>query len=140
MHTRKVLITSAVVSFIIFFIVYAGVEFRGLYLGPEVNLSSPDNGITVENPIIKTEGISERTKELTINGNQTLIDTTGHFSVNLVLSPGYNIITIVATDARGRHHSIKRDIYYRNTVLEESIKESIEESASSSVATTSKTN
>ncbi len=138
MHTRKVLIAGISIAFIIFFIVYAAIEFRGLFLGPKINLSSPIDGMTVENPVINIDGIAERTKELTINGNQTLIDTEGHFSVNLVLSPGYNIITIVATDSRDRHELISRRLYYkRESFFEEKKVEPITSSTTSEVSSSS---
>lgn len=112
MHTRKVLITSLIIAMAIIFIAYSCIEFRGTFLGPKINLYSPLDGITTSNPIMLTNGISERTKALTINGNQTLIDTDGRFGVNLVLSPGYNIITIVATDSRGKTQILSRNVYY----------------------------
>ncbi len=145
MHTRKVLITSVSIAFVVFFILYTAIEFRGLFLGPRINLYSPEDGTTVTSPIVNIDGISERTKELTINGNQTLIDTEGHFSVNLVLSPGYNIITIVATDSRDHHRVLTRHLYYERESFIKEIPEEVvasstlSDTSSSSVATTSDT-
>lgn len=117
MKTRAILIKGLAVLLGVSFLIYAGLEFRGLFFGPEITLNSPENGVMVQTPVILFDGKTERTKELTIDGKQTLIDLEGRFSVNLVLSPGYNIITIVATDARGKHHTVTRNIYYETESL-----------------------
>ncbi len=111
MHIRKILVLGLSIFLIVIFIIYAGIEARGLFYGPKVDLYSPIEGSTLSKPVILVDGQSFRTKELTINGDKILIDTTGKFSVNLVLAPGYNIITIVATDARGAQHTITRHIF-----------------------------
>jgi hypothetical protein len=112
MHTRKFLVKIVTILLVIIISIYAAIEARGLFFGPKINLFSPINGSTVSSPIILVEGESVRTKELTVNGNKIFIDTSGKFSVNLVMAPGYNIITIVATDARGAQHTTTSHIYF----------------------------
>lgn len=114
MHTRKFIIRILTITLVIIIFIYAVIEARGVFFGPKISLFSPIEGSTISTPIIKLEGESVRTKELTVNGNKILIDTQGKFSVNLVMAPGYNIITIVATDARGSEHITTRHIYFES--------------------------
>lgn len=103
-------------SIIIAFLVYGAIEARGLVFGPVVTLTSPEEGATVEEPLISLRGNAVRTKSLTANGNPVLIDLEGNFTDYLVLSPGYNIMTIVATDARGTQKTTTRHLYYKKDI------------------------
>jgi hypothetical protein len=112
MNLRNALIRGASILLALAFLFYAATEARGLFIGPTIILNSPPEGISTTTPLILLSGQSLRTKELTANGDKVFIDTSGYFSEHLVLSPGYNIMTIVATDARGKRHTLVRHLIY----------------------------
>lgn len=112
MNLRNALIRGTAVALALAFLAYALIEARGLFLGPTITLSSPLEGTSTTSPLILLSGQSVRTKELTVNGGKVFIDTSGYFTEHLVLSPGYNIMTIVATDARGKRHTLERHLVY----------------------------
>lgn len=142
MHTRSLLIKSLLIGIIVIFIGYAAIESRGIFLGPEVVLYSPLEGNTTTEALVHLNGQAFRTKELTANGHRVLIDLEGNFSEYVVLSPGYNIMTIVATDARGAQKSVLRHLYYKaqwlptNKESEETATSSASENIEASTATT----
>ncbi len=112
MTLRQLIIRGTGIALALAFLVYAGIESRGIFLGPTIILDSPPEGISTTSSLMLISGRSIRTKELTVDGGKVFIDTSGNFSEHLVLSPGYNIMTIVATDARGKQHTITRHLIY----------------------------
>jgi len=112
MNLRNALIRGTGILLALAFLFYTLVEARGLFFGPTIILESPPEGLSTTSPLILLKGQSLRTKQLSANGSKIFIDTSGYFTEHLVLSPGYNIMTIVATDARGKQHTLTRHIIY----------------------------
>lgn len=140
MNLRNALIRGTGALLALSFLFYAFVEARGLFIGPTIILESPPEGVSTTDPLILLAGQSLRTKELTVNGGKVFIDTSGYFSQHLVLSPGYNIMTVVATDARGKQHILTRHLLYEGPheerVVTRTASTSIEEATSSPATTT----
>lgn len=74
--------------------------FQGwkLITGPVIDITSPENGATYNQALIEVSGRARNTAYLNLNGRAIFTDTEGKFSEKLLLSPGYNIITLDATD------------------------------------------
>lgn len=140
MNLRNALIRGTAVALALAFLIYALIEARGLFLGPTIILDSPKEGISTTSPLILLSGQSLRTKVLLANGGKVFIDTSGYFSEHLVLSPGYNIMTIVATDARGKQHTLTRHLIYETPheerVFSATASTSLEAATSSPATTT----
>jgi hypothetical protein len=140
MNLRNALIRGTGVALALAFLIYALIEARGLFVGPTITLTSPPEGMSTSSPLILLSGQSLRTKELTVNGGKVFIDTSGYFTEHLVLSPGYNIMTIVATDARGKQHTLLRHLLYEapheQRVLTSTASTSTEVATSSPATTT----
>ncbi len=121
------------------FLVYAGIEARGLFLGPQIILATPEEGAFYEQPLIQLKGQVLRAKSVTANGNKVLIDLEGNFQDYLVLSPGYNIISIVATDARGKSKTLTRHIYFKTDLPTRVLKKDTSEVATTTATTSDDT-
>ncbi len=81
---------------------YSYFVLSGYLRGPQIALSSPENGYATTTPLIDITGVAVRTNTLSINGSKTAIDLEGNFNSKLILAPGYNIMTIIAQDRYGR--------------------------------------
>lgn len=70
----------------------------GYFRGPQIIITSPENGFSTTTPVITITGRSIHTNNLAINGSQTAVDLDGNFRGQLILAPGYNIIKVTAKD------------------------------------------
>ncbi len=77
---------------------YALFQARYLILGPQVTISTPISGSQVNSPLVTIEGTAQNISSLTLNSQNILVDPQGDFKQQLLLSEGYNIITITAED------------------------------------------
>ena len=80
---------------------YIVFKLQNLVTGPEITIDNPKPGRAADN-LITVTGTAERAEELKINGNMVFMNETDEFSVPLLLMPGYNIITVQATDRFGK--------------------------------------
>lgn len=90
-----------IVMVILAFFIIAGYSYfraRDMINGPEITILEPKNGTDFESPDINLTGVAKNVTFLTLNGRQIYTDSTGNFSRKLLLSRGYNIITLVARD------------------------------------------
>ena len=90
---------------VIFFLgigMYALSKTNGIVSGPILEITSPINGESVDNSIILVRGRADRISTLFLNGRKIYTDESGNFSENVLLSYGYNNITISANDKFGR--------------------------------------
>jgi len=88
----------------IFILVYAGFKLLPLLRGPQIFVEGLKNGEN-HGPIAFISGKTIGTKELTLNNNAITLDEEGNFSDTLLLSAGYNIISLHAKDGFGRERT-----------------------------------
>ena len=81
--------------------------------GPTITIHIPENGITVSRSLITVSGIAEHISHITLNGKQIFITEQGLFSEQLLLSRGYNIITLEARDRFDREVSKSLELVYK---------------------------
>ncbi|PIQ67162.1 MAG: hypothetical protein CO184_01440 [Candidatus Zambryskibacteria bacterium CG_4_9_14_3_um_filter_40_16] len=95
-------------ALVLFFIVlvvillYGLFQARNLILGPVIVVKTPLNGTTTTEKVLKIEGNARNIAFIRLNGRQIFVDDLGAFREELILSSGYNIITLNATDKFGR--------------------------------------
>lgn len=77
---------------------YSYFVLSGLLRGPRILLSTPANGFSTTTPLITIAGVAIHSNNLTINGAEVPLDLEGNFQSQLILAPGYNIMTIAAQD------------------------------------------
>lgn len=66
--------------------------------GPVITIYSPENGKTFTQALIEVEGKAKNVSHLNLNDRPIFTDKTGYFNEKFLLSPGYNVIKIDATD------------------------------------------
>ncbi|MEK7607816.1 MAG: hypothetical protein AAB484_02775 [Patescibacteria group bacterium] len=89
--------------------------FRGQTLaeGPKINISEPVDGSLVSQSLVIVSGIAKNISFLNLNGAQIFTDEAGLFKEKILLSHGYNIITLEASDRFGRKTEKSLQIIYK---------------------------
>lgn len=78
-------------------------QMRHLIRGPTLVVAAPTNGETVAESLVVVTGVASRINRLTLDDRPISTDSTGHFAEPLLVSYGYNIIKLEASDRFGRH-------------------------------------
>lgn len=66
--------------------------------GPVITIYSPENGRTFNQALIEIEGRAKNISHLNLDDRPIFTDKTGYFKEKFLLSPGYNVIKLDATD------------------------------------------
>ena len=84
---------------------YAFYEARFLIGGPELIILSPQNHITVTDPLLNIKGGVKNISSLMVNGRQIMITPDGSFDDKLLLMDGYNTIQVKVRNKFGQESS-----------------------------------
>jgi hypothetical protein len=99
--------------FIITIFGYAFFQARNIISGPIIKIHAPLNGASFNNSLIKIKGIAKNISYISMNDRQIFTNENGEFGEKLLLSDGYNIITIKAEDRFGRKTESKLELIYK---------------------------
>ena len=77
---------------------YSLFQAQKLIAGPIIDIYSPQNGTTFSQTLIEISGRAFNTAYLNLDDRPIYTDKDGYFKEKLLLSPGYNIIKLDATD------------------------------------------
>lgn len=105
-------------------VVYLGLEVVNVLRPPTLIIYEPKNNIITEQRLINIAGQTDSEIELTINNEIVLADENGFFNKKINLSPGLNILEVVATKKHGAKNKTTISIY-RTTVQVEKKSSSI---------------
>ncbi|MCK5096308.1 MAG: hypothetical protein KAR24_03065 [Candidatus Pacebacteria bacterium] len=94
---------------------YAYFRTQAYLSGPQITIEHPLNSVTVYEPLLVISGTTERASSLHLNGRKIFIDDNNVFKEDLLLYPGYNIITIEATDRFDKHVKEHIEVIYQET-------------------------
>lgn len=112
----KIVIRSLLILFAATVIIgYTYFRARPYLSGPKITISSPANGTTVTDPILTVSGTTERISTIHFNGRKIFIDKDNAFKETVLLFPGYNIITVDATDRFNQSVTQHIKIIYKGT-------------------------
>lgn len=107
MQTRKKLARASGVLFLLLLIVYSAYQARVYLAGPHIAIErAAQNG-----SLLDISGNAERVAFLSLNGRQIFTDERGVWQETILLLPGYNIVSLAATDRFGRKAEVYRDFY-----------------------------
>lgn len=85
------LLTLVIVSYSIF-------QAWKIIQGPVIEIYGPENGATFTQALIEVEGRAKNISFLNLDDRPIYTDKTGYFKEKILLSPGYNVIKIDASD------------------------------------------
>lgn len=92
---------------------YALFQARNIISGPVIKIQTPENGISLNYSLVNIEGTAKNISHISFNDRQIFTDEDGEFSEKLLLSYGYNIITIKARDRFGRETKEILELIYK---------------------------
>ncbi len=110
MMTRKAIIKPSYATLIkrtgvllgvLSIIAYAGFQMHNLVTGPEIIFASEVPKSTSD-ALLSLSGHALRAQHVLINDSPVTLDVEQNFSLPLLLLPGYNVLTIEATDRFGK--------------------------------------
>mgnify|MGYP000179512293 CR=1 FL=1 len=102
-----------IILFVVAIFGYAFFQARNIITGPTIKISSPENGSSLEESLVGIKGVAKNISRISMNGSQIFTDDKGIFSEKLLLSYGYNIITIKAKDRFGRDTKETLELIYK---------------------------
>jgi hypothetical protein len=92
---------------------YGGFRAKNLVTGPELTVSSPASGTLLADPLVEIKGTAKNISFLTLNDNKIYTDESGVWSEKILLSYGYNVMTVKAKDRFGRTTSKTLQLMYK---------------------------
>jgi hypothetical protein len=91
---------------------YAFFEARSFLQGPSLSVLSPQDGFATTSEQISVSGTTAHITEILLDGRPISVDETGAFRQDVLLSPGYTVVTLKVTDRYGRTQSATRSGLY----------------------------
>lgn len=86
---------------------------KNLVEGPELFVTSPAQGSTVSDPFVEIKGTVKNISFLTLNNDKIFTDESGAWSEKILLSYGYNVVTVEAKDRFGRSAEQTLQLMYK---------------------------
>ncbi len=115
MHRAPKLILSAVVVGIVILALasYGYFQSREYLRGPIVTITEPVDGSASTTSLIAIIGVAKNVSFLTLNGRLIFTDERGVFKESLLLSDGYNILTLEGKDRFGHTETKRLELVYK---------------------------
>lgn len=101
------------ILFVIIVAAYTYLQSGNFIEGPTLLITTPINGSTSAESLIIIEGVAQHISHIQLNDGQIFVDEDGNFREQLLLSPGYNIITLEAQDRFGRETTKTLELIYK---------------------------
>ena len=84
------------------FVLYCLFQARFIILGPQVSITSPEDGETLASSIVLVTGKAHNAAWISLNGRQIFTDENGLWEEKLIVSPGTSIMSVTVRDRFGR--------------------------------------
>lgn len=85
---------------------------RDLLFGIQSTVSGITDGTSASEQILSLSGRARHAAKVTLDGRTLAIDLDGRWTDTIALLPGYNVLTVSATDKFGRVQTHSYRVYY----------------------------
>lgn len=92
------------------FLVYFGVQYRGLNQSPRLTIESPKDQTMTTDKRVDVLGQTDPDATVTVNGFSVVVRSDGNFFSQVTLEPGVNTLTVVATSRFGKATTLTRTV------------------------------
>ncbi len=92
---------------------YGAFRAKDFVRGPELAVLSPFDGQLVRSSVVEIEGTAQNISFLTLNDGKIFTDESGKFKERILLSRGYNVMTVEAKDRFGRKVTKTLQLIYK---------------------------
>ena len=110
---KKILLTTLGVGLFVVIGIYTTLKMRDIIWGVDVIVNGVTDGETVTQQKITLEGNARNIELLTINDRIIGVGEDGGFRDSLLLSPGYNVVSIKGDDKFGKHIHHEYHVVYK---------------------------
>ena len=110
---KKILLTTIGIGLFVVIGIYTVMKMKDVIWGVQVTVRGVIDGETVTEPKITLEGNARNIEVLTINDRVVGGSEDGEFRDSLILSPGYNVVSIKGDDKFGKHISQQYRVVYK---------------------------
>src|SRR3989344_696173 len=93
---------TLIITLFLLLTTYSLFQARFLILGPQVWITNPQDGDTVESPVVTMTGQAKNVAWISLNDRQIFTDEKGKWGEKLIVSKGLSIMTVKARDRFGR--------------------------------------
>jgi len=100
-------------------LIYLGLGIKNILQPPTLVIYEPNNNLVTEQRTVHITGQTEPETELTINNEIILADEKGNFDKQINLSPGLNILEIIATKKHGTQNQTTISIFRQTSQVKE---------------------
>ena len=101
-HKNKYFPKIALGIFGVALVSFVGVKLYPYIHGPDIQVTTINNGAHLTEPVLAISGQARFTKDLIVNGAPLPTSPDGTFSEKVLLAPGYNLITLEGQDRFGK--------------------------------------
>jgi cytoskeletal protein RodZ len=93
---------------IVIFAGFIALQYHSLFIGPELKITSPINGQTIEDNIVQIEGETEADADVFIDGEEVFVSLNGTFKKSMYVFPGEKSIIIASKNRFGKETKATR--------------------------------
>jgi hypothetical protein len=111
--TKKYILWIIVTFLVLLIVGYTLYEVQKVVFGPKIIVLSPINGSLVSSSTTEISGTTKNIKDLSLNDRKIFTDEQGNFKEEVLLSYGYNIFVLKASDKFGRSTEQKIELVFK---------------------------
>jgi len=100
----------ALISFVLFFVIYLGWQVHGIVTPPKLIVYSPIEGQISNRAETAIQGETDKESQLEVNGKEIKVNEQGKFNDIILLSTGVNTITLSTTKKHGKTTIVTRHV------------------------------
>ncbi len=116
--TKRKMRIAIISAILIFLLGYTFYEIRKVAYGPKITVFSPINGSVSTTSLIEISGIAQNIKDISLNDRKIFIDEQGNFKEEVLLSFGYNALTLKASDKFGKETEKIIEVLYKQSNMQ----------------------
>lgn len=112
-RTHTILRRVSIILVLLVFCAYVYVQAREYIHGPSVSIHTPYDGQQVDSRSIIFNGVAKNSANITLNGRKIYVTPSGVFNEQLLLSYGYNILTLRVEGRYGKTVQKQIEVTYQ---------------------------
>lgn len=112
--TPTKIFSALVLGLILIFFAYIWIEYRLLVGAPFLEVSQPQDKVTVEFETIKVSGKTDSEAQVAINDQPVSVDLAGNFSQDIKLTGSVNTIKVTSKAKSGQESILERTVYLKH--------------------------
>lgn len=118
---KRLIVLSTSAILIVAILVFVFFKTRDIIFGARLNVFNVTDGQVLTDPYLEIKGQIRNAASIELNGHSVIPNHEGVFSEGIILSPGYNVITIHTVDKFGNRIERKYTLVYNDEASESTL-------------------